>query len=125
MPRYGYKPLFHPARGLLHRRRNSRRVQTDNGIRVLLLPEKVPDKPFSPQEIPEDEDYKNYLNPESLVVKTAYLEPSLATAEPGFHCQFERVGYFCADAKDHVPGEKAVYNRTVALKDSWAKIAAK
>lgn len=75
--------------------------------------------------IPEDEDYKNYLNPESLVVKTAYLEPSLATAEPGFHCQFERVGYFCADAKDHVPGEKAVYNRTVALKDSWAKIAAK
>ena len=75
--------------------------------------------------IPEDEDYKNYLNPESLVVKTAYLEPSLATAEPGFQCQFERVGYFCADAKDHVPGEKAVYNRTVALKDSWAKIAAK
>ena len=75
--------------------------------------------------IPEDEDYKNYLNPESLVVKTAYLEPSLATAEPGFRCQFERVGYFCADAKDHVPGEKAVYNRTVALKDSWAKIAAK
>ena len=75
--------------------------------------------------IPEDEDYKNYLNPESLVVKTAYLEPSLATAEPGFRCQFERVGYFCADAKDHVPGGKAVYNRTVALKDSWAKIAAK
>lgn len=75
--------------------------------------------------IPEDEDYKNYLNPESLVVKTAYLEPSLATAEPGFRCQFERVGYFCADAKDHVPGEKAVYNRTVALKDSWAKITAK
>ncbi len=75
--------------------------------------------------IPEDEDYKNYLNPESLVLKTAYLEPSLATAEPGFRCQFERVGYFCADAKDHVPGEKAVYNRTVALKDSWAKIAAK
>lgn len=75
--------------------------------------------------IPEDEDYKNYLNPESLIVKTAYLEPALATVEPGFRCQFERVGYFCADSKDHIPGEKIVFNRTVALKDSWAKIAAK
>ncbi len=40
---------------------------------------------------------------------------------PGFSCQFERTGYFVADLKDHQPGRKAVYNRTVALKDSWAK----
>ena len=75
--------------------------------------------------IPEDQDYKDYLNPESLKVVTCFVEPSLKDVEPGFRCQFERVGYFCADPKDHQPGTKPVFNRTVPLKDSWAKIAAK
>ena len=75
--------------------------------------------------IPEDKDYKEFLNPESLKIVTAKLEPSLGTVEPGFKCQFERIGYFCADEKDHVPGSKPVFNRTVTLKDSWSKIAAK
>ncbi len=75
--------------------------------------------------IPEDKDYKEFLNPQSLKIVTAKLEPSLGTVEPGFKCQFERIGYFCADEKDHVPGSKPVFNRTVTLKDSWAKIAAK
>ncbi len=65
--------------------------------------------------------FVSVLNPDSLKTVTAKVEPSLADAAPGFCCQFERVGYFVADSKDHRPGEKPVFNRTVALKDSWAK----
>ncbi len=61
------------------------------------------------------------LNPNSLKTLTAKVEPSLAAAEAGFSCQFERVGYFVADAIDHQPGLKPVFNRAVALKDSWVK----
>lgn len=68
-----------------------------------------------------EEGFLSVLNPESLQVVTAKVEPSLAMAEPGFSCQFERVGYFIADAKDHRADERPVFNRTVALKDSWTK----
>ena len=74
--------------------------------------------------IPEGEDYRNYLNPESLKTVTCYTEPALAAVEPGTKVQFERTGYFCADSKEHSAG-KPVFNRTVQLKDSWQKIAAK
>jgi len=64
------------------------------------------------------------LNPKSLEVLTeCKLEPALANVEPEFRCQFERLGYFCAD-KDSAPG-KPVFNRTVALRDTYAKVAAK
>ena len=63
------------------------------------------------------------INPQSLTTITAKIEPSLAAAQPGFACQFERIGYFVADAIDHQPGSKPVFNRTVALRDSWAKKA--
>lgn len=73
----------------------------------------------------EGKDYKDYINSESLVVKTdCLLEPSLAAAPAAKVFQFLRQGYFCADAKDHSP-EHPVYNRTVALKDSWAKLQKK
>jgi len=73
-------------------------------------------------DIPEGEDYKKYLNQDSLkIVSGCKLEPSLKSAKPGERFQFERVGYFCADAKDSVEG-KPVFSRTVQLKDSWAKI---
>ena len=49
------------------------------------------------------------------------LEPSLKDDEPGSKCQFERLGYFCADSEEHT-GEEAVINRIVTLRDSWAKI---
>ncbi|GAA4879290.1 glutamine--tRNA ligase [Ferrimonas pelagia] len=63
------------------------------------------------------------LNPESLlVINNAKVEPSLATAEGEKAYQFERTGYFCADAKESTP-EFPVFNRTVGLRDSWAKIA--
>lgn len=73
--------------------------------------------------IPEDKDYKDYLNPGSLQISKGYLEPALAGAKPEEGIQFERLGYFCADSSS-APG-KLVFNRTVGLKDSWAKQAAK
>jgi glutaminyl-tRNA synthetase len=61
------------------------------------------------------------MNPNSLTRIAAKIEPSLASVEPGFRCQFERTGYFISDAKEHQPGSKPVFNRTVALRDSWKK----
>ena len=67
-------------------------------------------------------DFISGLNPESLVMLTSCkVEPSLADAEPGARYQFERQGYFCVDAVDSVPG-RLVFNRTVSLRDSWARI---
>ena len=69
------------------------------------------------------DDFAATINPESLVVKKAYVEPSLANAEAGVGFQFERTGYFCIDAKDSSP-DALVFNRTVGLRDTWAKIDA-
>jgi glutaminyl-tRNA synthetase len=72
-----------------------------------------------------DGDFKQYLNPHSLVViRDAVVEPSLRGAEPGSHWQFERLGYFCADREESKPGA-LVFNRTVTLRDTWAKAVAK
>ena len=49
----------------------------------------------------EGKDFKDYINPDSLTVVTGYVEPELAKAEPGWNCQFERLGYFCADRGHH------------------------
>ena len=69
-----------------------------------------------------EEGFVSVMNPESLnVITNAQFEPSLAYAPAEYHCQFERLGYYVSDRKDHIAGSKAVYNRTVALKDSWAK----
>jgi len=66
-------------------------------------------------------DFLQSLNPESLKVVTAYVEPSLAAAQPDQKFQFERFGYFVADRADHVAGAKPVFNRVTGLKDSWGK----
>ncbi|GKS89076.1 glutamine--tRNA ligase/YqeY domain fusion protein [Acidovorax sp. SUPP2539] len=65
-------------------------------------------------------DFLTLLNPDSLKVVTAIVEPSLANARPGDQFQFERHGYFVADSKDHAAG-KPVFNLAVGLKDSWGK----
>jgi glutaminyl-tRNA synthetase len=74
-------------------------------------------------ENPDDAEggFLSVLNAASLTTITAKIESQLADAEPGFSCQFERVGYFIADSKDHQPGTRPVFNRTVALKDSSGK----
>lgn len=76
-----------------------------------------------PNDVEEGKTFLDYLNPESVVVKRGFIEPSLQGAAAGEKFQFERVGYFCVDP-DTVPG-KMVFNRTVGLKDTWAKIADK
>jgi glutaminyl-tRNA synthetase len=77
-----------------------------------------------PTHAPEGQDFTANLNPNSLqVVEHAKLEPSLANAAAGSRYQFERLGYFCVDP-DSKPGAP-VFNRTVALKDTWAKVEKK
>ena len=70
-----------------------------------------------------DEGFLNCLNPDSLEVLAGYVEPALASAEVGSRFQFERLGYFCVD-KESAP-EKPVFNLTVNLKDTWAKMEKK
>lgn len=72
-----------------------------------------------PEDVPEGEDYKKNLNPDSLKVIRGYVEPFAAGTKPLDKFQFERLGYFCTDSD--TTAAKPVFNRTVALKDSWAK----
>jgi len=75
-------------------------------------------------DLPEGADFTSDLNPRSLEVVTGCkLEPALATAQPGEPLQFERLGYFVVDL-DSRPGA-LVFNRTVTLKDAWARIEKK
>ena len=77
-----------------------------------------------PTETEEGEDFTSNLNPGSLeVVKAFKVEPGLAGVKPGYQCQFERIGYFCVDPNS--TGQALVFNRTVTLRDTWAKIAKK
>ena len=70
----------------------------------------------------KEQPFTASLNPQSLEVLTGCpVEPSLAGAVPGTSYQFERLGYFCADPVEAAPG-KLVFNRTVTLRDTWAKI---
>jgi len=75
----------------------------------------------NPDDVAEDQDFKSNLNPNSLEVLTSCrVEPSLADAKPLSRFQFERLGYFCADPDSS--SEKLIFNRTVSLRDPWAKI---
>lgn len=85
--------------------------------RLFTVPEPEGDK--------EGRDFTEFLNPESLtVLKDCYLEPSLADATPGVNYQFERLGYFIVDPVSSKNGEQ-VFNRTVTLRDTWAKVKGK
>jgi len=76
----------------------------------------------NPGDVEEGKDFTDTLNPDSLETLTdCQLEPGLAAAAPGDRFQFERLGYFCADAKD-CTANRPVFNRTVTLRDTWARI---
>jgi len=78
----------------------------------------------NPMQVEEGQDFKANLNPDSLEILTGCkLEPSLAVAVSGDTYQFERQGYFCVDSKNSRP-DQLVFNRTVTLRDTWAKIEA-
>jgi glutaminyl-tRNA synthetase len=66
-------------------------------------------------------DFKAFINPNSLKVITGFVEPSLITAKELDHFQFQRLGYFCVDRDSTT--EKLVFNKTVGLRDTWAKIS--
>lgn len=75
-----------------------------------------------PEPDAEGRDFRQLINPHSLEAITARLEPSLAGAAPAERFQFERLGYFCADSAESRP-ERLVFNRTISLKDTWAREA--
>jgi glutaminyl-tRNA synthetase len=82
------------------------------------------DRLFSAEdpEADPEKDFREFINPHSLeVIKSAKLEPGLKESKPGERFQFERLGYFCVDLRDSKPGSP-VFNRTVTLRDTWAKI---
>ncbi|MHC4109568.1 MAG: glutamine--tRNA ligase/YqeY domain fusion protein [Planctomycetota bacterium] len=74
-----------------------------------------------PDDVAKGEDFKSNMNPNSLeILSSCCVEPSLSEAKPGSRYQFERLGYFCVDPDSS--GKKLVFNRTVTLRDTWAKI---
>jgi glutaminyl-tRNA synthetase len=82
------------------------------------------DRLFTKEDPEEGEEgFLACLNPNSLTVQTGYVEPHLSTTKAGDHFQFERIGYFCTDPDS--TSERPVFNLTVALKDTWAKIEKK
>ena len=88
---------------------------------VLTVEARLYDRLFTVAEPDRQEDsFLNYINPDSLKVITAYVEPSLQTAKAGDIVQFQRLGYFCVDP-DSTP-DKLVFNKTVGLKDTWEKV---
>jgi glutaminyl-tRNA synthetase len=74
-----------------------------------------------PEDVDPDKTFLDYINPHSLETITAKVEPMLAQVKAGENFQFERIGYFCADMKDYT-AEHPVFNRSVTLRDTWAKI---
>jgi len=82
------------------------------------------DRLFTVENPGDVDEIETVLSPSSLQTLTGYVEPTLAGATPGSKYQFERLGYFCVDLKDS-SGERLVFNRTVNLRDTWAKIVKK
>lgn len=112
----GYAPDGRKVKGTLHW------VSAAHAIKAeIRLYDKLLSK-ANPANECEGDAFKDCLNPESLMIlNPCFVEPSLAGAAPGMHFQFERQGYFCVDLKDSFPGAM-VFNRTVPLRDTWAKI---
>lgn len=109
----GSTPDGRKVRGIIHWVSAAHAIQAE--VRLY-------DRLFTIENPAEVENFVDYVNPNSLEVLTeCKLEPSLAAAAPGSFYQFERQGYFCVDIVDSKP-DSLVFNRTVALRDTWAKI---
>lgn len=78
----------------------------------------------NPSDVPEDKEWSDYLNPNSMIKCEAKLEPMMGKATLVDRYQFMRLGYFCLDTEESKQG-KLVFNRTVELKDSWNKMQVK
>jgi len=114
--RGGYAPDGRKVRGTIHWVSAAHAVEAE-----VRLYDHLFTKP-DPYEVDKGENFKANLNPESVdILGDARVEPGLASAKPGERYQFERQGYFCVDTVDSAPG-RPVFNRTVSLRDTWAKI---
>ena len=109
----GKNPAGRKVKGVIHWLSRAHALPAEFRLydRLFTVPEPDADKEI---------DFCTYLNPDSLSVAQGWVESCARDAAPETRYQFERLGYFCADRRDHRPG-KPVFNRTVTLKDTWAK----
>jgi glutaminyl-tRNA synthetase len=115
--RGGDSPDGRKVRGTIHWVSADRAVEAEVRLYDRLFTEPVPGEAA--------ESFMDHLNPGSLeILENCKLEPALSSGQEGQHIQFERKGYFFLDSKDSKP-EKPVFNRTVSLRDTWAKIERK
>ena len=114
--RGGYAPDGRKVRGTIHWVSARHAVKAEARLYDHLFTAEYP------EDLPEGANWLDGINPQSLeTVDPCYVEPGIAAAPAGTRCQFERLGYFCVDP-DSTPG-RPVFNRTVTLRDTWAKIA--
>ena len=112
----GNAPDGRKVKGTIHWVSAGHALQTEVRLFDRLFTDPTPDSKR------HEKDWKEFLNPESnIVIGDAQLEPSLTQADKEERFQFERLGYFCVDNKEELNG-KPVFNRTVTLRDSWAKL---
>ncbi len=109
----GKNPVGRKVKGVIHWLSCAHALPAEIRLydRLFTVPEPDADKEI---------DFCTYLNPDSLTTAQGWVETCVQGAAPETRYQFERLGYFCTDRRDHRPG-KPVFNRTVTLKDSWAK----
>jgi len=110
----GKNPAGRKVKGVIHWLSRAYALPAEFRLydRLFTIPEPDADK---------DIDFCTYLNPGSLKVAQGWVEACVKDAAPETRYQFERLGYFCTDRRDHQAGIKQVFNRTVTLKDSWSK----
>ena len=118
-------PLHGPARPPAHGQPNADKkvkgtIHWVSASRCIEAEVRLYDRLFNVAEPAAEEDFLKVVNPHSLEKVTAKLEPSLATATLPDRFQFERLGYFALDPVDSTAG-KLIFNRTISLKDTWAK----
>jgi glutaminyl-tRNA synthetase len=108
---YDPSPEYRPVKGTIHwvSAAHAKKLEVRNYDRLFTLADM--------SQVPEDKDYKDFLNPDSLIIGTGFAEPALLDDASGIAVQFERTGYYVKD-KDSTP-EKPVFNKTTALKDSY------
>ncbi|MFQ5629904.1 MAG: glutamine--tRNA ligase/YqeY domain fusion protein [bacterium] len=111
--RGGYAPDGRKVRGTIHWVSAAHALEAEVRLYDYLFAKENPGE--------ESGNFLDDLNPDSLEVVKAFVEPNLKDAKPGSRYQFERNGYFCVDSEDTTPN-KLVFNRTVTLRDTWAKI---
>ena len=114
MSKGGKSPDGRKVKGTLHW------VNIDTAIKTEV---RLYDRLFNkenPEEVEEGKTFIDNLNPDSLTVKTAFVEPEILKSHKGDKYQFERIAYFCVDKKSSE--NNIILNRTVTLKDTWSKI---